>query len=181
MPQITRLRQTGTGQNGTVTFRRGRLIPAPDYTSKQTGGRTNPETHWGTRNPPAPKNTARFQVPQTPPTSPKNNDGPRRTHDRGKRGGPRYRPDPMTEEERTGAALRAARAYRPAPADVETAALRAADAYRAAPADRGSLQASRGTPGQRMPLQASTRPARKPDANQPPPSPAPRTPPTPEA
>src|ERR1017187_2431826 len=55
MPQITRLRQTGTGQNGTVTFRRGRLIPAPDYTSKQTGGRTNPETHWGTRNPPGPE------------------------------------------------------------------------------------------------------------------------------
>jgi hypothetical protein len=64
------------------------------YTSKQTGGRTNPETHWGTRNPPGPKNTARFQVPQTPPTSPKDNDRPRRTHHRGKAGGPRYRPHP---------------------------------------------------------------------------------------
>jgi hypothetical protein len=45
------------------------------YTSKQTGGETNPETHWGrTRNPPRPRKiTARFQVlPQTPiPASPK--------------------------------------------------------------------------------------------------------------
>src|ERR1035438_2566401 len=62
--------------------------------------------------------------------------------------GPRHRTDPMTEEERTGSrAPRGTHAYRPAPAGMETAALRTADAYRAAPADRGSLQASRGTPG----------------------------------
>lgn len=54
--------------------------------------------------------------------------------------------------------------------------------HAAAPAARNNPEhAKKGTPGQRTPLQASTRPARKPDANQPPPSPAPRTPPTPEA
>ena len=54
------------------------------YTSEQTTGETNPETHWGnTRNPPGPENTARFQVfPQTPiPASPDN--PARRTNDRG--------------------------------------------------------------------------------------------------
>ena len=38
------------------------------YTSKQTGGETNPETHWGeTRNPPGHPETARVPgFPQTP-------------------------------------------------------------------------------------------------------------------
>src|ERR1035441_3931299 len=40
------------------------------YTSKQTEGRTNPETHWGTRNPPRPQKTrpgSRFPRPLLPP------------------------------------------------------------------------------------------------------------------
>jgi len=67
------------------------------YTSKQTGGGTNPETHWGrTRNPPPAPLTARFHVlPQTPtPASPKSNDGPRRTNNRGKRKAPQSPPRP---------------------------------------------------------------------------------------
>ena len=58
------------------------------YTSKQTGGETNPETHWGkTRNPPGPEKPrpgSRFspRPPLLPP--PKSHDGPRRTNDGGK-------------------------------------------------------------------------------------------------
>src|ERR1039457_6791426 len=138
MPQITRLRQTGTGQNGTVTFRRGRLIPAPDYTSKQTGGRTNPETHWGTRNPPRPQKHG--PVPGSPDPSylPQRQRQTPPHPSPWKAGGPRYRPHPSPGKGGRGAALSAAHAHTgPAPAGVETAVLRAADAYRAVPAARG--------------------------------------------
>jgi hypothetical protein len=109
------------------------------YTSKQTRGETNPETHWGeTRNPPGPakpRPDSRLS-PQTPlPASPKTMTDPA-AH--------------MAEERGTESrAPRGTRACRPAPADVETAALRAADACRAVPAARGSLQGSRGTPAPR--------------------------------
>ena len=74
------------------------------YTSKQTGGGTNPETHWGKPGtPPAPL-TARFQVlPQTPtPASPKNNDGPRRTDHRGRCQVRQFPAAAMTQERPVG-------------------------------------------------------------------------------
>jgi hypothetical protein len=55
------------------------------YTSKQTGGETNPETHWGTRNPPGPKKHGPVPGSPDPSSLPKDNDRPRRTHHRGKR------------------------------------------------------------------------------------------------
>ena len=55
------------------------------YTSKQTTGETNPETHWGTRNRPRPRKTT-APVPGSPDPSclPPKHDRPRRTNDRGK-------------------------------------------------------------------------------------------------
>ena len=72
------------------------------YTSKQAGGRTNPETHWGkTRNPPGtPKRPGSMFSPRPPllppqkattdPAAPMTKEsgadpGARRTHDRGRR------------------------------------------------------------------------------------------------
>jgi hypothetical protein len=67
------------------------------YTSKQTGGETNPETHWGKPGTPRPEKHCPVpglspRPPFLPP--PTNNDTPRRANNRGKRKGPPdHRPD----------------------------------------------------------------------------------------
>lgn len=53
------------------------------YTSKQTPGRTNPETHWGTRNRPRPRKIT-APVPGSPDPSSPHRDGPGRPGDRGR-------------------------------------------------------------------------------------------------
>ena len=102
------------------------------YTSKQTTGETNPETHWGTRNRPRPQENhgpgsmfprpllpppeKQRQTPAAPMTTESGADpSPRRINDRGRMSGHR------------------------APYGTR--------ACRAAPAARGNLQASRGHPG----------------------------------
>ena len=83
------------------------------YTSKQTEGETNPETHWGTRNRPRPHKNhgpgSRFPRPLLPP--PENNDGPRRTNDRGNGMDPGPVGSGLPGKCVQGAALRAAHAH----------------------------------------------------------------------
>ena len=144
--------------------------------SKQTTGETNTETHWGNPEPPpAPgKPRPRFQVPQTPPASPKTTTDPaaqmtgesarhrpripRRTCRTRKLQGPgepgkppkaRFPRFPRTPS-------------RPSPGPRARCARQDRLAYRADPGHHGNQQ-----PGRRHPGSAPTRPARKP-AHEPP-------------
>ena len=103
------------------------------YTSKQTEEETNPETHWGTRNRPRPQENhgpgSRFPRPLLPPTG--NNDGSRRTNDRGKAGWTTVPAAPGYREMCPGRRALRADAYRAALVAVETAALRTARAHAA--------------------------------------------------